>query len=598
MRPGRSRVIGSITVEFLRVTHSIPDCVGLALHTPAGTLVHTGDFKVDQTPLDGQHVDLHRFATLGSEGVLALLADSTNIDRRGFTGSEIDVIGAFEEIFTSATGMLVVATFSSSLFRVQILVRLAARFGRKVAFVGRGMMQNSVIAQRLGHLTVPEGVQIRDSEVPNYPPSQVLCISTGTQGEPRSALSRIAVDDHKHVKVGPGDTVVMSARAIPGNEKAIGRVINHLTRRGAEIITEASKHVHVSGHGSEEEIKLIHSLVRPQYFVPVHGEFRHLAEHKRIAERVTAGSSRPVEVRLIENGDILRFDAEGAEVVGKAPTGRVLIDDTRVGEVADEVLRDRRHLAEDGIVLPVVAVRKQDGELARPPEIITRGVVTDASSDALGVDARAVAHRRHRRIARGGAHGPRPVARDHPRRTATLFQTTVRPPPPGAAGRHGNLGDTERGSDFDAVTQGERVRRRRPFRRLAHLAHRAGDATSRRDPVWFFTVGPTHPPANFVGLVGAFVAEAVVPAAGLHLVPRPGDPRRAGLELLLVPHGGCRLHQVGGRRRCLSAAWRRSSASCSARPKWPAGRSAPAATSASGSAAPRAPTSIGRARSS
>ena len=289
--PGDRIVIGSITVEFLRVTHSIPDCVGLALHTPAGTLVHTGDFKVDQTPLDGQHVDLHRFATLGSEGVLALLADSTNIDRRGFTGSEIDVIGAFEEIFTSATGMLVVATFSSSLFRVQILVRLAARFGRKVAFVGRGMMQNSVIAQRLGHLTVPEGVQIRDSEVPNYPPSQVLCISTGTQGEPRSALSRIAVDDHKHVKIGPGDTVVLSARAIPGNEKAIGRVINHLTRRGAEIITEANKHVHVSGHGSEEEIKLIHSLVRPQYFVPVHGEFRHLAEHKRIAERVTAGAS-------------------------------------------------------------------------------------------------------------------------------------------------------------------------------------------------------------------------------------------------------------------------------------------------------------------
>lgn len=385
--PGDRIVIGSITVEFLRVTHSIPDCVGLALHTPAGTLVHTGDFKVDQTPLDGQHVDLHRFATLGSEGVLALLADSTNIDRRGFTGSEIDVIGAFEEIFTSATGMLVVATFSSSLYRVQILVRLAARFGRKVAFVGRGMMQNSAIAQRLGHLSIPEGVQIRDSEVPNYAPNQVLCISTGTQGEPRSALSRIAVDDHKHVKIGPGDTVVLSARAIPGNEKAIGRVINHLTRRGAEIITEANKHVHVSGHGSEEEIKLIHSLVRPQYFVPVHGEFRHLAEHKRIAERVTASAARPVEVRLIENGDILRFDAEGAEVVGKAPTGRVLIDDTRVGEVADEVLRDRRHLAEDGIVLPVVAVRKQDGELARPPEIITRGVVTDASSDALAIDA-------------------------------------------------------------------------------------------------------------------------------------------------------------------------------------------------------------------
>ena len=381
--PGQRVQVGPMEVEFLRVTHSIPDCVALALHTPAGTIVHTGDFKIDQTPLDGQHVDLHRFATLGAEGVLALLADSTNIDRRGFTGSEIDVVGAFEEIFTSSSGMLVVAAFSSSLYRVQILVRLAEQFGRKVAFVGRGMVENSQIAQRLGHLKLPAGLQIRDSEVAGHPPGQVLCICTGSQGEPRSALSRIAVDDHRFVKVRPGDTVVLSARAIPGNEKAIGRVINHLTRRGAEIITEATKHVHVSGHGSEEEIKLIHSLVRPRYFVPVHGEYRHLAEHARIAGRVTAGADRPVEVRLIETGDILRFQDGAADVVGRAPTGRVLIDDTRVGEVADEVLRDRRHLAEDGIVLPVVAVRKQDGTLTGPPEIITRGVVGDAAGDGL-----------------------------------------------------------------------------------------------------------------------------------------------------------------------------------------------------------------------
>jgi ribonuclease J len=384
--PGDRISVGPFTIEFLRVTHSIPDCVGLAIHTPAGILVHTGDFKVDQTPLDGQQMDLHRLATLGSEGVLALLADSTNVDRPGFTGSEIEVIGAFEEIFTSATGMLLVATFSSSIFRLQILVRLAQRFGRKVAFVGRGMAQNSEIGQRLGYLRMPEGIQIRDSEVPNYPPDKVLCICTGSQGEPRSALSRIAVDDHRHVKLAPGDTVVLSARVIPGNEKAIGRVINHVTRRGAQIVTESTKHVHVSGHASQEEIKLVHSLVRPRYFVPVHGEYRHLAEHRRTAERVTAGSSRPVEVRLIENGDILRFDGEGAAVVGKAATGRVLIDDTRIGEVADEVLRDRRHLAEDGIVLPVVAIRRQDGELARPPEIISRGVVSDATGEGLALD--------------------------------------------------------------------------------------------------------------------------------------------------------------------------------------------------------------------
>jgi ribonuclease J len=384
--PGDRVVVGPFTIEFLRVTHSIPDCVGLAIHTTAGTLVHTGDFKIDQTPLDGQQMDLHRLATLGSEGVLALLADSTNVDRAGFTGSEIEVVGAFEEIFTSATGLLVVATFSSSLFRLQILVRLAERFGRKVAFVGRGMVQSAEIGQRLGCLRLPAGLQIRDSEVPNFPPDKVLCLCTGSQGEPRSALSRIAVDDHRHVKLGSGDTVVLSARVIPGNEKAIGRVINHLTRRGAQIVTEATKHVHVSGHASQEELKLVHSLVRPRFFVPIHGEYRHLAEHRRTAERVTAGSPRPVDVRLIENGDILRFDGDGASVVGRAATGRVLIDDTRVGEVADEVLRDRRHLAEDGIVLPVVAIRRQDGVLAGPPEIIARGVVSDATSEGLAID--------------------------------------------------------------------------------------------------------------------------------------------------------------------------------------------------------------------
>lgn len=386
VNPGDRVTVGAIVVEFFRVTHSIPDAVGLALHTPAGTVVHTGDFKVDQTPLDGRPMDLHRLATLGSEGVLALCADSTNVDRRGFTGSELEVVGAFEEIFTSAPGLLLVATFSSSLYRLQILVRLAERFKRKVAFVGRGMVENSEIARRLGHLTVPAGLQIRDSEVPSHPPGEVLCICTGSQGEPRSALSRIAIDDHRHVKLGPGDTVVLSARAIPGNEKAIGRVINHLTRRGARIITEATKRVHVSGHGSEEELKLVHSLVRPRYFVPIHGEYRQLADHRRVAEQVTAGGGRPVEVRLIETGDILRFDADGAAIVGRAPTGRVLIDDTRVGEVADEVLRDRRHLSVDGIVLPVVAIRKQDGELAGPPEIITRGVVAGPAGETLAQD--------------------------------------------------------------------------------------------------------------------------------------------------------------------------------------------------------------------
>jgi ribonuclease J len=375
--------IGELKIEFLRVTHSMPDCVALAVHTPLGTIIHTGDFKVDQTPLDGQHFDFHRFAELGSAGVLALFGDSTNIDRRGVTGSEIDVTEAFEEIFTSVGGKLVVAAFSSSMYRMQILVNLAARFGRKVAFVGRGMIENSQIAQRLGHLHIPAGVQIRDADVGQHPSQHVLCLATGSQGEPESALSRIAIDDHRHVKIAPGDTVVFSARAIPGNEKAIGRVSNHLARRGVDIIYDGMRHVHVSGHGSEEELKLMLSLTRPRYFVPIHGEYRQLARHSRVAERATAGLEPPVSVVMAENGDILRFDHRGAHVAGKAPAGRVLIDGTRTGEVGDEVLRDRRHLSEDGVLVPVVAINRQTGVMEGEPDVISRGVVMSPGSEDL-----------------------------------------------------------------------------------------------------------------------------------------------------------------------------------------------------------------------
>ena len=252
-------------------------------------LIHTGDFKIDQTPLGGEPFDLHRFAQLGAEGVLAMFGDSTNIDRRGYTGSELDVEDAFEEIFTSTEGKLVVAAFASSIYRMQILVDLAVQFDRKVAFVGRGMNENSQIAQRLGYLRVPAGTLIRDSDVPNYPSQDVLCLVTGSQGEANAALSRIAIDDHRYVKLAPPDRVVISARAIPGNEKAIGRVMNHIARRGVDVITESTKHVHVSGHGAEEELKLLLALVRPRYFVPIHGEYRQLARHARVAELVTGG---------------------------------------------------------------------------------------------------------------------------------------------------------------------------------------------------------------------------------------------------------------------------------------------------------------------
>ncbi len=382
VRPRDRVTIGDIAVEFLRVTHSMPDCVALALHTPLGVIIHTGDFKVDQTPIDGEHFDFHRLAALGESGVLALFADSTNIDRRGHTGSELEIVDAFEEIFTSATGRLIVTTFASSIHRMQILARLADRFGRKVAFVGRGMQQNSETAQRLGYLQLPPGLVVRDSDVPRLPPSEVLCLTTGSQGEPLSALSRIAIDDHRHIHIEPGDTVVFSARTIPGNEKAIGRVMNHVTRRGADIVTQEMKHVHVSGHGSEEELKLMLSLVRPRYFIPIHGEYRQLARHRRVAERVTANLGYEADVLQAVTGDILRFDASGAHITGRASTGRVLIDGTRVGEVDDEVLRDRRHLAEDGLALLVLAMR-QDGTLASPPEIVTRGFVTDRDDESL-----------------------------------------------------------------------------------------------------------------------------------------------------------------------------------------------------------------------
>jgi len=376
----RERVeAGPFTLEFLRVTHSMPDCVGIAIHTPLGVVIHTGDFKVDQTPLDAEHMDLQRFAQLGAEGVLLMLGDSTNVERKGVSGSERDVIDGFEEIFTSARGRIVVAMFSSSLYRMQILVDLADQFDRKVAFVGRGVIENSQIAQRVGRLRIPPGVQIRDSELRDYPSQDVVCICTGSQGEPQAALPRIAINDHRHAKIDMDDVVVFSAREIPGNEKAIGRVMNHIARRGAEIVYEGIKHVHVSGHGSEEELKLILSLVRPRYFVPIHGEYRQLARHARVAKMVSPAT----RVVLAENGDVIRIDDEGARVAGKVPAGRILIDGTRSGEVGDEVLRDRRHLAGDGLVVPVVAISRQTGALEETPDVITRGFVLDTRTEAL-----------------------------------------------------------------------------------------------------------------------------------------------------------------------------------------------------------------------
>jgi ribonuclease J len=391
VRPRQRVDVGALTLEFLRVTHSMPDCLAVAIHTPAGVIVHTGDFKIDQTPLDGETFDLHRFAELGGQGVLALFSDSTNADRPGFTGSERDVIDGFEEVFSSADGKIVVTAFSTSIYRLQLIVNLAEQFDRKVAFVGRSMQQNSQIAERLGYLKIPPGLQIRDIDVPSSADDEVVCLCTGSQGEPLAALARIAINDHRWVRLTPEDVVVFSARAIPGNEKAVGRAMDHVARRGADIVFDGQKHVHVSGHGSQEEMKLVLSLIKPRFFVPIHGEYRQLARHARMAALVCPST----RVLMVEDGDVLRFENGDARVADRVPAGRVLIDGTRTGEIVDEVLRDRKHVAGDGLVVSVVAINRQTGALEQAPEIITRGLAIDPRQEEMlreapGVVARAI----------------------------------------------------------------------------------------------------------------------------------------------------------------------------------------------------------------
>ena len=377
---GETVNVGSLDIEFIHVTHSMPGCAALAIHSPAGTIVHTGDYKFDETPPAGDPIDTRRLAELGRSGVLALLGDSTNAERQGFTGSETDVVPTLEDLFTSTQGKLVVATFASSLHRLQLLVDLAVRFGRKVALVGRRIVRNVGIASRLGCLTIPPGVQIEEAAVASEPPDQVLCLVTGSQGEPFAALSRMAVDHHRHVKLEPNDVVVFSARAIPGNQRAIGRLMDHISRRGAEIVHEGDRPVHVSGHGSVEELKLMLTLVRPRHFVPIHGEYRYLMRHARVAKTIMGNDT---SVFVLENGDRLCFDATGAWQADPFPTGRVLIDSTRTGEVVDEVLRDRRRLAGDGVVVLVLVVDQQAGVVVGEPTVITRGVVTEPRTEEL-----------------------------------------------------------------------------------------------------------------------------------------------------------------------------------------------------------------------
>jgi ribonuclease J len=388
IRPNQRFKLGSLTIHPIQVTHSLVDCVALAIHTPLGVVIHTGDFKVDPTPTDNKLFDLHSFAEYGKQGVLALFQDSTNVERKGYTPSERAVRRKFDEIFAHTQRRLFISCFSSSIHRIKLAVELAHQHGRKVAFIGRSMNNSSEIAEDLGYIEVPDGLVINPGEMKNFPPEKVCVLISGTQGEPMSALSRAAVDNHKHAKIEKNDTVVLSSRIIPGNEKTIYRMIDHLFRREAHVIYDDGSYppVHVSGHASQEELKLIINLVKPKYFIPIHGEYRQLKLH---AEMAAAMSSSVGKVMLIESGDILEFDELGARKAGRANVGRVCIDSgNRTDVVEDLIIKDRRHLSEDGIVLPIIAINKLSGRVETPFEIVTRGF--NPGEDGLMAGARQI----------------------------------------------------------------------------------------------------------------------------------------------------------------------------------------------------------------
>lgn len=364
--------LGGLTVECMRVCHSIPDGVGVALETPAGLVVHAGDFKFDPTPVDGQLTDYQKFAELGDRGVLVLLSDSTNALRPGFTPSERTVGQALEEIFRTAGRRIIVACFASHIHRIQQVLEVAAKMGRKVAIHGKSMVANTRIAADLGHLRIPAGVLVRLDDLKGLSPAETVIIATGSQGEPLSAIARMAAGEHKQIEVTPRDTVIFSARVIPGNEQAIARTVNQLFRRGAEVITEELAPVHVSGHPCQEELKLMLNLTRPKFFVPIHGEYRHRHHHARLA--VAVGIA-PAHICLAENGDILEFTPERREIVGKVAGGRIFVDGKGVGDVGDAVLRERQHLARDGMVVVVVGLHHKTGAVVVGPEIVSRGFV-------------------------------------------------------------------------------------------------------------------------------------------------------------------------------------------------------------------------------
>lgn len=385
VKPGNVIRAGCFKLEFIRVNHSIPDSVAIAINTPIGYIIHTGDFKFDQTPVDGQVTEFSKLAEFGDKGVLALLADSTNAERPGYTPSEKSVGATFDDEFRFAKNRIIIATFSSNVHRIQQIVESAVKYNRKVAVIGRSMQNVVGIALELGYLKIPEGVLIDIDDTRNYAPNKIVIITTGSQGEPMSALTRMALGDHRKVDIVPGDTVIISARPIPGNEKLVSNTIDKLFQLGAEVIYESANGVHVSGHASQEELKMMHNLVRPKFFIPVHGEYRHLVKHAKLAESM--GMSKR-NIVIAENGSVIELTQDKIGINGKVQSGIVLIDGLGVGDVGNIVLRDRRQLSQDGIMIVVIGIDKATGKVASGPDIVSRGFVYVREAEDLMEDAR------------------------------------------------------------------------------------------------------------------------------------------------------------------------------------------------------------------
>jgi ribonuclease J len=379
--PGRLVEIGPYEIEFISVTHSTVDCVALAIRTPLGVVIHTGDFKIDQTPVGGAPFDLHTFAKYGTEGVLALFSDSTNVERPGFTPSERAIVPRIEELCRSAPKRVILSCFASSIHRIQQIIDIASRVNRKVAFVGRSMVDNVEIAHSLELLRIPDGMVVRPQDIRGFDPKRIIILASGSQAEPMSSLSRIAVDNHRFVSVDENDSVILSARIIPGNEKSIFRMLDHMFRRRALVYYDNSAGtIHVSGHASQEEQKLLLQLVKPKYFIPVHGEYRHLFRHAALAHQLGAVSE---EILLIEDGKTIEFTEDGAHRRDPVTAGRVCVDSGSLEEIEDVVIRDRKHLSEDGVVVPIIAIDKHTGKMESHPEIVTRGLMSDNGQELI-----------------------------------------------------------------------------------------------------------------------------------------------------------------------------------------------------------------------